>query len=190
MNIIKKVFIGCVTTVLAAASSIALAEDYVIDTKDAHAFVQFKASHLGYSYVIGRFNDWEGTFSYDENNPGSASVNVTIDAASVDSNHAERDKHLRSADFFEVETYPTITFNSTEFQEADDGSIIVTGDLNMHGVTKSVQLEGRHVGHGEDPWGGYRRGFEAGVNLDSSEFGFPGWVGNVDITIIVEGIRQ
>ena len=73
---IKNVFVGCVTTVLGAVSAIAMAEDYVIDTKDAHAFVQFKASHLGYSYVIGRFNDWEGTFSYDENSPDSASVNV------------------------------------------------------------------------------------------------------------------
>ena len=189
MQSVKSTLLGSAAAAL-LLSGTAIAEDYVIDTEGAHASIQFKASHLGYSYVMGRFNDFEGAFSYDENDPSAASVSVTIDAASVDSNHAERDKHLRSKDFFEVDSYPSITFTSTEFQEADDGSIVVTGDLDMHGVNKPVQLKGRHVGHGEDPWGGYRRGFEAATNLDSSEFGFPGWVGEVEITLIVEGIRQ
>ena len=185
---IKNFFIA--SMVLALSVFQAYAEEYVIDDEGAHAFVQFKATHLGYSYVVGRFNDFEGNFSYDENDPSSATVNVTIDAASVDSNHAERDKHLRSEDFFEVDTYPTITFNSTGFSETADGNITLTGDLNMHGVTQSVVLEGRHIGHGDDPWGGYRRGMEADVVLDSTAFGFPGWVGNVEIYVVVEGIRQ
>ena len=184
----NKTLIGWVTAFLVSAS--AIAEDYVIDTENAHAFVQFKARHLGYSYIIGRFNAWEGTFSYAENSPETASVSVTIDAASLDSNHAERDNELRSANFFDVENYPTITFISTGFQEVEDGSIIVTGDLELRGVKKSVQLKGRHIGHGDDPWGGYRRGFEAGVSLKSSEFGFSSWVGNVDVTVILEGIRE
>ena len=188
MTILKKSLIGWAAAVLVTTS--AFAEDYVIDTENAHAFVQFKASHLGYSYVIGRFNNWQGTFSYDENAPESAAVSVTIDAASLDSNHSGRDDELRSANFFDVNTYPSITFNRTGFQEAEDGSIIVTGDLELRGVQKSVQLKGQHVGHGEDPWGGYRRGLEATVSLKSSEFGFPSWVGKVDVTVTLEGIRQ
>ena len=131
----------------------AVAEEFTIDDEGAHAFVQFKATHLGYSYVVGRFNQFEGSFSYDENDPASAKVNVVIDTSSVDSNHAERDKHLRSEDFFEVDTYPEITFNSTGFSEESDGSVVITGDLSLHGVTKSVSIEGRHIGHGDDPWG-------------------------------------
>ena len=175
-------------TVLVATP--AMAETYVIDTEGAHASVNFKANHLGYSYVMGRFNDFEGSFTYEEGNPGASSVNVTIDAASVDTNHAERDKHLRSADFFEVETYPEITFASTAFTEQGDGSIAITGDLTMHGVTQSVVLEGEHVGHGEDPWGGYRRGMEASTMVDAESFGFPAWLGDVEVIVIVEGIRQ
>lgn len=172
------------------ASTPAFAETYVIDTDGAHASVNFRAIHLGYSYVVGRFNDFEGSFTYDEANPGASSVNVTIDAASLDSNHAERDKHLRSEDFFEVETYPEITFASTGFTEESDGSISITGDLSMHGTTQSVVLEGNHIGHGEDPWGGFRRGMEASTMIDAESFGFPGWVGDVEVEVIVEGIRQ
>ena len=166
------------------------AEEFKIDDEGAHAFVQFKATHLGYSYVVGRFNDFEGTFSYDEADPASASVSVTIDVASVDTNHAERDKHLRSEDFFEVDSYPEITFVSTSFEESGDGSAKLTGDLSLHGVTKSVTIDARHIGHGDDPWGGYRRGLEGTINLNSTEFGFPGWVGDVEIYLVVEGIRM
>lgn len=165
------------------------AEDFVIDNKGSHASVQFKASHLGYSYVVGRFNEFEGTFSYDESDPSAASVNVTVDATSVDSNHAERDKHLKSGDFLEVDTYPTITFNSTDVSESGD-SVSITGDLQLHGVTKSVTLDGTHVGYGDDPWGGYRRGLEATTTLAAADFGLPDWVGDLQISLIVEGIRQ
>lgn len=168
----------------------AFAEDYIIDTDGAHASVQFRASHLGFSYVIGRFNEFTGGFSYDAENPEAATASVTINAKSIDSNHAERDKHLRSDDFLDVEKYPTITFTSTAFSEADDGSISVTGDISLHGVTESVVLEGRHVGHGDDPWGGYRRGMEAGTVLNAADYGLPKWVGDIEVGIIVEGIRQ
>ncbi len=171
-------------------ASPALADDFTIDHRGAHAFVQFKASHLGYSYVIGRFNDFSGTFSYDPDNPATARTSVTIDASSVDSNHAERDKHLRSADFFAVSTYPEITFISSAFEQASDGSVRITGDLTLRGVTKIITIDGRHVGHGDDPWGGYRRGLEGNVILNAADFGFPNWVGEVEIYLVVEGIRK
>lgn len=188
MNMLKTIALSVVTS--AALSLSALAEDYVIDTKGAHASVEFKASHLGYSYVVGRFNDFEGSFSYDEANPESSSVSVTIDATSVDSNHAERDKHLKSADFLDVEKYPSITFTSTKVSEGADDSIAIIGDLDLHGVTKSVTINGRHIGHGKDPWGGYRRGLEGTTTVSADDFGMPDWVGDVEITLIVEGIRQ
>jgi polyisoprenoid-binding protein YceI len=168
----------------------AIAEDYVIDAKGAHASVQFKASHLGFSYVIGRFNTFEGTFSYDESDPSISSVNVTIDATSVDTNHAERDKHLRSSDFLETDTHPLITFVSTSVAAGTDDNIAITGDLSIHGITKSVVLNAVHVGKGKDPWGGYRSGFEGATTVAAEDFGLPEWVGEIEITVIAEGIRQ
>ncbi len=168
----------------------AIAEDFLIDTAKDHAFILFKASHLGYSFVMGRFNEFEGTFSYDEADPSQARVNIAIDATSIDTNHAERDKHLRSEDFFNVDRYPGITFDSTSFEQADDGTGKLTGELSLHGVTRPVTIDVRHIGHGDDPWGGYRRGLEGATILDSAEYGFPGWVGDVEIYLVVEGIRQ
>ncbi len=188
MKVIENLALSIV--VAAAVSYNAIAEDYVIDTKDSHASVEFKATHLGYSYVAGRFNTFEGTFSYDEADPASASVSVTIDVASVDTNHAERDKHLKSGDFFDVGKFPTIAFNSTSVSEAADDRIAITGDLDLHGVTQSVTLDGRHIGHGKDPWGGYRRGLEATTTVSAEDFGMPDWVGDVEIRVIVEGIKQ
>ena len=98
--------------VLGAASPLQAAE-YVIDTEGAHAFIQFRIKHLGYSWLLGRFNEFEGRFSYNEDKPEAASVEVTISTASSDSNHAERDKHLRGTDFLVVERYPQARFVST-----------------------------------------------------------------------------
>jgi polyisoprenoid-binding protein YceI len=168
----------------------AMAEDYIIDVKGAHASVQFKASHLGYSYVVGRFNTFEGTFSYDESDPSASSVNVTIDATSLDTNHAERDKHLRSSDFLETDTHPIISFVSTSVTPGDENNIAITGDLSIHGITKSVVLDAVHIGNGKDPWGGYRRGFEGTTTLAVENFGLPAWVGEIEITVIAEGIQQ
>ena len=131
----KRFIVPLMAAATIALSAPASADDYVIDTKGAHAFVQFKISHLGYSWVIGRFNDFSGGFSYDEANPAASKVSVSINAASVDSNHAERDKHLRSKDFLKVDEFSTITFNSTSYEEKGDGKALLKGDLTLHGVT-------------------------------------------------------
>ena len=180
-----KFLFGAAMAASLAMSSAVMAADYIIDKKGQHAFVSFKASHLGYSYIVGRFNDFDGKFSHDADNPASSSVSVTINAKSLDSNHAERDKHLRSADFLDVEKYPTITFNSTGF----DGSTL-KGDLSLHGVTKNVSIDVKQIGEGKDPWGGYRSGFEGLITLKAADYGLPDWVGNIDVELIVEGIRQ
>ena len=99
----RKILIGLPTAlILSICSWSAQAADYLIDTKGSHAFIQFKIAHLGYSWLLGRFNTFSGEFSYDENNPSTARIKVDIDTASIDSNHAERDKHLRGEDFLEV----------------------------------------------------------------------------------------
>ena len=167
-----------------------LAENFKIDNSGSHAFVTFKASHLGYSYVLGRFNTFEGAFTYDVTNPSAANVKVTIQSNIVDTNHAEPDKHLRSADYFEAEAYPEITFVSTSFSENSDGMASLTGDFSLHGVSKSTSLNVNHVGHGDDQWGGYRRGLEGSLKIKAADYGMLDWVGGVEVSLTVEGIRQ
>jgi len=172
----------------------ALADKYIIDTKGSHAFIQFRIQHLGFSWLTGRFNTFTGSFEYDEKDPSKASVQVEIDTASVDSNHAERDKHLRGDDFLDVEKYPKATFVSTSFSENDDGTAVLKGDLTLHGVTKPVTIDVEHIGHGEDPWGGYRRGFEGRTRIALADYGITYDLGpkakELELILSVEGIRQ
>jgi len=167
---------------------------YAFDTKGAHQFITFKISHLGYSWLYGRFNDFDGEFVYDAENPENSTVNVTIDTASVDSNHAERDKHLRSEDFLYVDEFPQATFKSKRVVVDEEGEADIIGDFTLRGVTKEVTLDAEMLGHGEDPWGGYRMGFEAETELRLTDFGIPMDLGKasetVEIIISVEGIRQ
>ena len=173
----------------ALMTSPAMAADYKIDIPGQHAFITFKASHLGYSFIVGGFNDFDGSFSHDASNPGASTAQVTIQAASIDTNHAERDKHLRSDDFLDVSNHPTITFESTGYSAGADGDKL-TGNLTMHGVTKEIVIDVRHIGEGKDPWGGYRSGFIGNVMLNASDFGLPDWVGQLDIELNIEGIRS
>ena len=171
-----------------------LAEKYVIDTEGSHAFIQFRILHLGYSWLTGRFNTFNGEFEYDENNPDKASVKVEIDVASIDSNHAERDKHLRGEDFLDVKKFPKASFVSTTFKDNGDGTAVLKGDLTLHGVTKPVTIDVEHIGHGADPWGGYRRGFEGTTRIALADYDINYNLGpkskEVELTLSVEGIRQ
>jgi polyisoprenoid-binding protein YceI len=181
-------------TLAMAIPSLALAENYVIDTKGAHAAVQFRIKHLGYSWLTGRFNDFNGSFSYDEARPDASEVEVTIRTASIDSNHAERDKHLRSKDFLNTDKYPEAKFVSTGYKENEDGSAVLNGDFTLNGVTRPIQVEVTQIGHGPDPWGGYRRGFQGTTSLKLADFGIDYDLGpasqEVELTLQVEGIRQ
>ncbi|WP_431475387.1 YceI family protein [Marinobacter sp. KM021] len=167
---------------------------YAFDKEGAHQFITFKISHLGYSWLYGRFNDFDGEFAYDAENPENSTVTVTIDTASVDSNHAERDKHLRSKDFLHVSEFPQATFKSKRVVVDDDGEADIIGDFTLRGVTREITLEAEMLGHGEDPWGGYRMGFEAETEFRLKDFGIPMDLGEasetVEIKISIEGIRQ
>jgi polyisoprenoid-binding protein YceI len=171
-----------------------LAEKYVIDTEGSHAFIQFRILHLGYSWLTGRFNTFNGEFEYDENNPDKASVKVEIDVASIDSNHAERDKHLRGEDFLDVKKFPKASFVSTAFKDNGDGTAVLKGNLTLHGVTKPVTIDVEHIGHGTDPWGVYRRGFEGTTRIALADYDINYNLGpksrEVELTLSVEGIRQ
>ena len=172
----------------------AVAEDYLIDTKNSHAFIQFKIPHLGYSWLLGRFNRFDGTFTYDEKVPAASSVKVSIDTASIDSNNAERDKHLRSDDFLDAGKYPKATFVSTSFEPTGEMTATMKGNLTMHGVTRPVKIEVTQVGAGKDPWGGFRRGFEGTTRLALADYNINFNLGpaskEVELYLSVEGIRQ
>lgn len=174
------------TSAAVLVSTSAMAADYKVDP--AHSFVTFEIGHLGVSTTVGSFNEFEGSFSLaDDGKSGNAAF--TIQAASVDTNHEARDKHLRSPDFLDVKQFPTITFKSTSF----DGEEL-KGDLTIHGVTKPVTFEVEKVGEGDDPWGGYRAGFEASATIQRSEFGvsyfIPGVTDETELDVFIEGIRQ
>ncbi|MFB9136853.1 YceI family protein [Vibrio olivae] len=170
----------------------ASAADYVIDTKGAHASVNFKVSHLGYSFIKGRFNTFEGNFSYDPADVAASKVSVTIDTTSLDSNHAERDKHIRSGDFINAGKFSTATFNSTRVKDKGDGQLEINGDLTLHGVTKPITIDAELVGAGEDPWGGERAGFTGTTRLELADFDIPvmGASSYADMELHVEGVKQ
>lgn len=172
----------------------AAAADYVIDKQGQHAFVNFKASHLGYSWLWGTFKDFEGSFSFDAAQPEASKVKVSLKTASLDTNHAERDKHLRSDDFLNVSKHPTATFESTSVKSTGEDTADIEGNLTLNGVTKPVVIAAKFIGEGEDPWGGYRAGFEGTTTLKLKEFDIKMDLGpatqTVDLIISVEGVRQ
>jgi polyisoprenoid-binding protein YceI len=170
------------------------AEHYLIDTRGAHAFIQFRISHLGFSWLYGRFNEFEGHFTFDPDNPANSSVEVTIQTASIDSNHERRDNHLRNEDFLTVEEFPEAHFRSTAFRHLEGERFEMIGDLTLLGHTREINIEVEHVAAGTDPWGGYRRGFSGTTKFALADFGIDYDLGPeaevVEIILDVEGIRQ
>ena len=139
-----------------------------IDT--SHSGVHFSVRHMVIAKVRGAFDEFSGTVELDEANPAASKVSVRIDAASIDTREEKRDAHLRSADFFDVENYPELTFTSTKVEKADDG-YRVTGDLTIRGVTKEVVLAAESLGAGKDPWGNDRIAFSATTAVNRKDFG-------------------
>ena len=175
----------------------ATAATYKIDSD--HTTVGFRIHHL-LSYVQGRFNQFEGTFEYEPDKPESWKATATIQAASIDTNVAPRDKHLRSADFFDVEKFPTLTFKSTEMTDATSTNAKLHGLLTIHGIEKPAELDLEIHGVLKDPWGNTKAGFTATTKINRKDFGLT-WnkaletgqflVGEeVLITLEVEGILQ
>jgi len=144
----------------------------------SHSEVGFSVRHLMVSKVKGNFETFEGTITIAEN-PLESSVTAEVDLSSINTRDEQRDGHLRSADFFEVDNHPKLTFTSTSV-EPDGGDLKVTGDLTIKGVTKSVVLDLEFNGVHPDPWGGTRSGFSAETEISRKEFG-------VDFEIPMDG---
>lgn len=135
-----------------------------------HSHVEFAVKHMMISTVKGRFSEVSGEIHLDESNLAASKVDVDVNVASIDTREAQRDAHLRSADFFDAETLPTMTFRTAKVEGTLD-QFKLTGDLTIHGVTKPVTLDVTHEGRGKDPWGGDRIGFAATGRIKRSDFG-------------------
>jgi polyisoprenoid-binding protein YceI len=179
------------TQIIAPTTGIAT---WNIDT--AHSELTFRVRHLA-GRVRGSFKEWQGTLEVDPAHLSAGTANITVQADSINTENADRDAHLRSADFFDVETFPTLTFSSSKL-ELDGEDIVLTGDLTLHGVTKPVVLKGTYGGVVNDPWGGKRINFEATGKISRKEFGLE-WgtlvegialVGDiVEIDFAIEAVR-
>jgi len=169
------------------------------DIDVGHSAVHFYVRHMVISKVHGRFAKWSGQLSFDPADLTQAKVAVKIDAASIDTQVADRDAHLKSPDFFDVAKFPELSFTSKKVVKSGDGYQL-TGDLTMHGVTKEVTLDADFAGTGKDPWGNERAGFSAKGHLDRRDFGLT-WnkaletggllvAEKVEIAIELEAVKQ
>lgn len=136
----------------------------------SHTTVGFSARHAMVTKVRGQFTDVSGNIVIDSDNPGSSSTSVVLKTASIDTRSQQRDEHLRSGDFLEVEKFPEITFVSTGVKEKSEGEFVLAGDLTVRGVTRPLELEVNYVGVSPDPWGGTRIGFEAHTEISRKDF--------------------
>lgn len=183
----------------AALPATAAPVTYAID--DMHSAAHFKVKHLMVSNVRGSFPAIKGSVVYDAAHPEKSTVEATIDVSSVDTGNAKRDGHLKSADFFDVEKFPTMTFQSTRIVKAGKDGLSVLGNLTLHGVTKPVTLKvALPAKAAKDPWGNMRTGTEATTHIDRRDYGLT-WNKNIEtggvlvgediaITLEIELIQQ
>lgn len=137
----------------------------------AHTLIEFSTKHMMFTTVKGRFAGVEGTITLDEANPGQSSAQAVIDATTVDTRAEQRDVHLKSADFFDVEKYPTITFKSSKVEVEGNESAKVTGDLTIKDATRPVTLDVTLNGYGKNPYGQEVAGFTAETTINRKDFG-------------------
>ncbi|HHY56989.1 MAG TPA: YceI family protein [Chloroflexi bacterium] len=165
---------------------------FQIDNK--HSEIQFSVRHMMVSKVRGVFEQWGGVVALDLANPANTTVDITIDAASINTKDAQRDGHLRSADFLNVEQHPTITFKSTKVELGGDNTARLQGDLTIAGVTRPVALTVEYQGNAKSPWGTVSHGFSASTKINREEWGLTwnaaletgGWLVGKEIQIDIE----
>lgn len=171
---------------LASASAFAAPQTYTLD--GSHTQALFSWSHFGFSHPSGGFDSFEGTLVYDAADPTKSTVEVRIAIDSINTHVTKLDEHLKGADFFDVAKYPTATFKSTRVEKGDEeGELKVTGDLSLHGVTKSIVLDAKLNRIGEHPMSKAPAiGFDAETTLKRSDFGIGAYVPNVGDEIKIE----
>ncbi|MCV9964025.1 YceI family protein [Pararhizobium sp. BT-229] len=177
---------------LSTAAPAMAADTYKIDP--THSYVGFKASHLGFSNLLGRFEDVEGEFSYDAAAPEKSSVSVDVNVGSVNTNMSERDNHIRGEKLLSTDANPTATFRSTSIEVTGEHTAKISGDLTVLGKTLPIVVDAAHVGGGDDPWGGVRQGFSGRAKLSMKELGVQMDLGPasdaVELVVELEGVKQ
>lgn len=137
----------------------------------SHSEIAFKVKHMMFTNVSGKFDKFEGQAETEENDFANAKINFAADTASINTGNADRDNHLKSADFFDVETFPKLGFQSTSMKKISEGNYELTGDFSMHGITKSVTLQVEYGGIMQDPWGNTKAGFIISGKINRKEWG-------------------
>jgi polyisoprenoid-binding protein YceI len=164
----RKALAGLALAVITAGPVLA-ADSYVLDK--SHSEATFQVAHLGISKVRGRFNDFAGKITIDAAKPEASSVEFSVKVASVDTQEPKRDTHLRSADFFDAEKMPEMTFKSSKVAQLGPDKFEVTGTFTLHGVSKQITLPVRLVGFVKTPWGDERAGFETATTINRKDYG-------------------
>lgn len=163
-----------------------------------HSLAWFTIGRAGVAVMVGRFDKMSGTYTFNPADPTADKANIRIDAASINTNLAQRDHDLRGPDFFNVKEFPDITFSSTRYEPTGKDAGLLYGELTMHGVTRPVIFHLREIGAGAvpalpKPWGGYLSGYEATATIQRGDFGMDGYAGMVDNTVLLHvnivGIR-
>lgn len=157
-----------------------------------HTFIGFKVSHIGFAWMPGFFTEFDGTISYDPENPANSKTEFTVRMPSLTTFHAERDKHLKSDDFFDVARHSTARFVSTSFEETGEDTATLRGDLTIMGTTKPVQFKVTELAGKEDPWGNFRRAWSAETTIRLADFGlndFGGAAATADVKVALEAVR-
>jgi polyisoprenoid-binding protein YceI len=181
-----------VAVILALAPvSLRAAETYTVD--GVHSYVLFKINHLNIGNSYGRFGNPSGSITWDDANPSKSSFELMVQADNVDTDNENRDKHLRSPEFFNASQHAVISFKSTAVKQVKPDALEINGMLSMLGQTHPITVTARQTGHGKDPWGKYRRGFETTFTIKRSQWGMDfmlsGLSDEVQITVSVEGVR-
>ena len=188
----KKHYLSLLLSILAfAGTSVAHADTFKIDP--VHSAIIFEIGHFGVGHIYGRFDAFGGTFTLDQSDPSKDTVSVEIKTDSVDTNFADRDKHIKSPDFFNAAQFPSATFKSTSVKKVDNKTYEVTGDFTLRGVTKPLTLNVQAIGSGPGPKGEFRSGWDATTTLKRSDFEvktfLPAVTDEVSLRIAVEGIK-
>ncbi len=165
---------------------------YEIDP--SHSSILFSIKHFGAGHVYGRFNNPTGKLSFDEKNPEKSSVVIEVKASDIDTANQKRDDHLKSAEFFNIEKFPVISFKSNSVKKQSRQEYQIKGDLTFLGKTRTITVQAQHIGFGKDPWGGYRTGFESKFTIKRSDFGMDFMQGplgdDVQLIISIEAVKK
>lgn len=192
MTYAQKSIAALVLAIAGFAPATFAADTYEIDP--VHSTFVFKIKHFNVAFLNGRINDSSGTIVVDETDPSKSSVQLELKTASIDTNVEKRDTHLKSADFFNVEKFPVLTFKSKSVKKVDGTNYDVTGDFTLLGVTKELTVKITRVGTGKDPWGGTRTGFDGSFTIKRSDYGMTfmldGIGDEVQISLGVEGVLK